>query len=112
MLDQGSLERYQGDTLSRARRWAVMSPEDLRREAIRAAQARDNETLWSLTDAVLTLQAGAKISEHTRRSYKQGIHDLIKAWSGENLLRPTRDAAVMWLRGLEAAGKSASTISG
>ncbi len=110
MLKAQSLERYQGDSLSRARLWTLMSTEDLRREAMRAAQGRDTETLWSLTDAVLTLQSGAKVSDHTRRSYQRGVHDLITAWSGENLLRPSRDAAVMWLRALESSGKSASTI--
>jgi integrase/recombinase XerC len=79
---------------------------------VRAAQARDATALWELTDAYLTLHggAGAHVSKHTRRSYQRGVHDLIQAWAGESLLRPSRDAADIWLRQLEASGKTAGTV--
>lgn len=107
-----TLDVYRNDRMGRAREWARMSDPDLKREAIRAARDRDLDALWSLVEAHMTLHgsSGAKASEHTLRAYQRGVKDLIGAWQGENLLRPSRDAGVSWLRQLEADGKSASTI--
>src|SRR5205814_142137 len=70
--------------------------------------------LWRITDAWLTTHggAGAQTSEHTRRAYCRGATDLVIAWqaAGVNLLRPPRDAGVLWVRGLEATRHSASTV--
>lgn len=97
------LERYRGTATDRAVRWASLPSEDLRRLAVGAAQARDVTALWELTDAYLTLHGakGAAVSERTRDSYRRGIGDLIQDWAGENLLRPGRDAGVVWVRRLE-----------
>lgn len=97
------LELYQGTAIDRAVRWASLSSEDLRRLAVTAAQARDAESLWNLTDAYLTLHGakGSAVSERTRDSYRRGLCDLLRDWEGENLLRPARDAGVVWVRQLE-----------
>jgi integrase/recombinase XerC len=97
------LELYQGNATDRAVRWASLPSDDLRRLAITAAQARDAEALWNLTDAYLTLHGakGSAVSERTRDSYRRGIRDLLADWAGENLLRPARDAGVVWVRQLE-----------
>ena len=87
-------------------------PDARRRRAVTAASERDAGELWSLTKAYATLHgdAGAKVSVHTERAYERGVRDLVATWQGENLLRPNRDAAALWVRKLEEAGRSASTI--
>lgn len=98
-----ALEPYRGTATDRAVRWASLASEDLRRLAVTAAQARDAGALWELTDAYLTLHGakGSAVSDRTRDSYRRGIGDLIQDWAGENLLRPGRDAGVVWVRRLE-----------
>lgn len=92
------------DTLARAETWAGLPPEELKRRAASAAVNRDAEQLWSLTEAYLFLHGsrGAKVSKHTLRTYRRGVIDLVEAWAGENLLRPSRDAGVIYMRRLEA----------
>lgn len=99
-----ALDRFQGDTLARAESWAGLAPDDLRRRAAKAANARDAEELWALTEAYLFLHGskGARVSRHTLRTYRRGVLDLLEAWQGENLLRPTRDAGVLYMRRLES----------
>lgn len=92
------------DTLARAESWAGLPPEELKRRAAGAAANRDAEQLWALTEAYLFLHGsrGAKVSRHTLRTYRRGVLDLVEAWAGENLLRPSRDAGVVYMRRLEA----------
>lgn len=87
-------------------------PGERRRRAMAAAAARDAGELWSLTRAFAVLHgdAGAKGSVHTERAYEKGVRDLLEAWEGENFVRPDRDAAALYVRRLEEAGRSASTI--
>ena len=101
--DTHALQLYEGDPAERAVRVARSSPEDLRREAIQACNARDAVKLWALTDAYLTLHGskGSRVSERTRESYRRGMRDLLRDWAHESLLRPSRDAGVMWVRELE-----------
>lgn len=101
--DKTALQLYQGDPTERATRLARTSQEDLRREAVAACQSRDAAKLWALTDAYLTLHGGkgSKVSERTRENYRRGVLDLLGDWEHENLVRPSRDAGVLWVRGLE-----------
>ncbi len=98
------LQRYQGDALNRAEGWASLPADELRRRAARAANARDLDELWALTEAYLFLHGskGSRASRHTLRTYRRGIADLIEGWQDENLLRPTRDAGVLYIRRLES----------
>jgi len=98
------VQRYQGDALSRAEAWASLPPDALRRRAARAANARDRDELWALTEAYLFLHGskGARASRHTLRTYRRGFEDLLDGWQGENLLRPSRDAGVLYIRRLES----------
>lgn len=98
------LQRYQGDALSRAEQWASLPADELRRRAAKAANGRDLEELWALTQAYLFLHGskGARASRHTLRTYRRGVEDLLAGWQHENLLRPTRDAGVLYIRRLEA----------
>ncbi len=97
------LERFKGDTLRQAIDWGELSDEDLRREAVSAAHTRDPGRLWSLTNAYLTLYGakGGKVSDKTREAYRRGLLDLLEAWQGENLLRPSRNAGPIYIRRLE-----------
>ena len=96
--------------LERTRELATMSEDELRRLAAEAARDRDVEALWALLEAHLTLHgsAGSRVSRHTLAAYRRGLKDLLKAWQGENLLRPRRNAGVLWVRELEGRLKPAS----
>ena len=101
--DTTALQLYFGNPTERATRLARSSQEDLRREAVAACQNRDAEKLWALTNAYLTLHGGkgSKVSERTCENYRRGVLDLLSDWEHENLVRPSRDAGVVWVRGLE-----------
>jgi integrase/recombinase XerC len=100
------------DQVGRARHLASLSTADLRRLAVKAASERDFETLWQLTEAHLTLhgESGALVSVNTYKAYRRGVKDLLTAWQGENLLRPGRDAAAVWLRTMERRGRKPATV--
>lgn len=100
-------------TLARAESWATLPPDELKRRAALAATARDADQLWALTEAYLFLHgsSGARISKHTLRTYKRGVLDLVEAWSGENFLRPTRDAGVVYMRRLEVGDADCAPMS-
>jgi integrase/recombinase XerC len=97
------LQKYVGQPRAQARAWASLSEEDLRRRALVAANTRDKGELWGLTRAFLFLHGkkGGKGSEESLEVYKRCVLELIDAWQGENLLRPSRDAGVMYVRDLE-----------
>jgi len=101
-----------GNTIERARAWTTMPDDERRRLATVAARDHDAPALQGLADAWLTLhgKAGATVSLHTRRNYRHGIGTLLAVWSQENVLRPRRNAGVLWLREMEDAGLKPSTI--
>jgi integrase/recombinase XerC len=98
------------DLRERTRSLAMMSEEELHRFAVEAARDRDGEKLWTLTGAHLTLHgaSGSRVSPHTLEAYRRGVGELLKAWEGENLLRPLRSAGVLWVRELEGRYKPAT----
>ena len=104
---------YTGGTpLERTASWATLPREERHRRAAAAAQEHDGLTLLALTEAWVTLhgKAGATLSRYTLRNYRCGIGALLTAWAQENLLHPSEDAATLWLRSLEAAGKQPATV--
>src|SRR5205085_11541135 len=46
----------------------------------------------------------------TVRSYRCGVHALLAAWTGQDLLRPDPEAATTYIRQLERRGLAPSTI--
>ena len=104
------LAKVTTDLISRTRDLALLSEEDLHRLAAEAARDRNLEALWQLTEAHLTLHgtAGSKVSSNTLTSYRRYVFQLIDAWSGEALLRPSRNAGVLWVRELELKFKPAT----
>lgn len=99
-----------GDALERATSWADLPPDERRRRAVAACTSHDTDALWQIADAYLTLhgRAGATVSAYTRRNYHQGVTALLGAWTREDLLHPRHDAAAVWLRHLEVAGRRAA----
>jgi integrase/recombinase XerC len=89
--------------LQRTRDLATMTEDELRRFASEAARDRDGAALWALTEAHLTLHgsSGFRVSRHTLSAYRHAVAELPKDWAGENLLRPGRNAGVLWVRELE-----------
>ena len=65
-----------------------------------------------MTEARLTTwgRSGARISEATLTTYEVAVRQVIAAAGGVNLLAPHRDFGATWVRSLEAAGMSASTV--
>ena len=96
--------------LKRTRDLATMSEDELRRFAAEAARVRDGEALWALTEAHLTLHGSAdsRVPSHTLSAYRYAVESLLSDWSGENLVRPSRNAGVLWVRELEGCYKSAT----
>ena len=87
---------------------AVLGEEELRRFAAETARNRNGEALWALTEAHLTLHgsAGYRVSSHTLSAYRHAVESLLSDWLGENLLRPSRNAGVLWVRELEGRYKT------
>lgn len=97
------LVSYHGDATEDAVRWAQLSPSQRRVRAVKAANERDGEALWSLTNYYLTTRGRnrGRVSDRTRRAYRRGVLDLVEAFAGENLLQPSSDAGAVWLIRLE-----------
>ena len=104
------LRHTPSNLLERTRDLATLSEDELKRFAAEACRDRDIEALWALTEAHLTLHgsSGSRVSRHTLEAYKRGLKDLLKAWQGENLLRPRKNAGVLYVRELEGRLKPAS----
>ena len=108
-----TLDLYRGDLVTRARSWVDLGPDERRRRAVEAARDRDASALWDLTEAHLTMHgaAGARVRRNTLRAYKLGV----RTWLGYgetaavSLLGPGPDTGALYLRFLEASGKSPST---
>lgn len=85
-----------------------MSAEELRREAMRAANERDTEALWRIVEAYIITKGRkrARTSPATLLAYRVGLERLLLHWNGENLLRPSRNAADAYIVELQEGGKS------
>lgn len=100
---RAEIVRYEGTKESRATAWASLPDDELKRRAVTAANAKDAEALWGLTEAFLVAKGGArsKLSPHTVRNYKRGVLDVVMEWQGENLLRPARNAPDLYVTVLD-----------
>lgn len=102
-----SLELSMATRLQRVERLRRLSDQALRRYAVAAAAARDADELWELIETHLILRGarGIATSHHTRRAYRRGLDELLAAWQGENLLRPSRDAGSEYVQRLLAGDR-------
>ncbi len=94
-----SLELSGAAPAQRVARLRGLSPEALRRHAEAAASARDEQGLWELVEAHLTLDGSAP-SRHTLRAYRRGLKELLALWPEEDLLTPGREAGREYVRRL------------
>lgn len=104
---------YRGATeIERATAWADLPDDERKRQATAAANTHDADALISLTESWLILHGrkGAAVSALTLVAYREGVADLLAAWTTQNLLRPGREAAAGWIRGLEAGKLKPSTV--
>ncbi len=101
--DSTEIARAEPSLVDAVDRWARLTPESRRIEAVKAAHERDPERLWDVTQYVLATRGRkrAGMSPRTRAAYKRGIADLVEAWAHESLLKPSSDAGAMWLIRLE-----------
>lgn len=99
-----ALTKFNGSSTERALAVSSMRAEDLRREAMRAANERDPQALWRVFEAYLLTKGRKKqaISPKTLDSYQGSMERLLLHWSGENLLRPSRDAGERYVIELQA----------
>ena len=104
--------RFTGELTARARGWADLEVGERRRRAVEAARDRNVAALWELTEARLTTwgRTGARVSAATLGTYEVSVRQVVAAAGGVNLLAPPRDFGATWVRSLEAAGMSASTV--
>ncbi|UQN10411.1 site-specific integrase [Deinococcus sp. QL22] len=99
---------------ARAERLALLDPEALRKEAIRAARDRDEAGLWAVTEAFLVMRGGrgARVSAQTLEAYAIGLRVLL-AWgetSGLSFLRPRPNDGYAFVRHLEGLGLAPSSV--
>lgn len=85
-----SLELSGATTLQRVARLQGLSEAALRRFAVTAANERDEEALWELMQAHLTLRglSGVTTSAHTLRAYRRGLHELLVMWRARTCCVP------------------------
>ncbi len=108
-----AIVRYEGTQEARATAWASMPDDDIKREGTKAISERDHERLWSICEAYLTTKTTKRsgISRHTLRAYHRGVLDLLEAWTGENLIRPSRNAGDVYVMRLMLKSLSPGTIA-
>jgi len=102
------------DLAARSERLARLEPDALRRQALAWARDVDEEGLWSLIESFLVTRGarGAKVSDHTLTSYRQGLAAFL-AWSvpaGMSLLRPRPNDGFAYARHLEQSGLAPSSV--
>ena len=100
---------YSKTIQDRSRAWTTLEAGELRRRAVEAARDRDLETLWAITEAHLGLLGQPSI--HTLRAYKTGLGVTLEALGGENVLRPTKNWGIRFIRELETTLKASSVRS-
>lgn len=108
-----SLELATASRLQRVERLRALSEDALKRFAVTAAHERDTERLWDLMEAYLALRGkrGITTSAHTLRAYRSGLEELLAAWQGENLLRPSRDAGSAYIQRLLAGRRQVAAAA-
>lgn len=108
-----ALDVLRTTTFDRAKTWGDLSSEERKRRAVLAVRDQDTDTLWTLTEAYLTLHgsSGTAISPRTLKAYRWAVNRYL-TYAGVqavNLLRATSSDGVRFVRTVEAEGLSASS---
>ena len=108
-----ALDVLRTTTFDRAKTWSDLSPEERKRRAVLAVRDQEVDTLWSLTEAYLTLHgsSGTAISPRTLKAYRWAVNRYLTYAGAQavNLLRASSSDGVRFVRTVEAEGLSASS---
>ncbi|WP_295815599.1 tyrosine-type recombinase/integrase [uncultured Deinococcus sp.] len=106
-----TMELYRHGQLAPSREWVALHPEERRRRAVAAVTDHDLVTLLDLLTAHHVRTHG-HVSEETLRKYRLGARVwLTAAWNGAiNVLHPEAEDTDLWVRHLEAEGKSPASV--
>ncbi|MBZ9751735.1 tyrosine-type recombinase/integrase [Deinococcus sp. HMF7604] len=106
-----TLDLYRHGQLAPLRAWAALPLEERRRRAVAAVAGRDTATLLELLEAHHVRTHG-HVSPETLRKYRLGA----KTWlsyatdNAVKVMHPASEDTDLWVRSLEAAGKSPSSV--
>lgn len=108
-----ALDVLRTTTFDRAKTWSDLNPEERKRRAVLAVRDQEVDTLWSLTEAYLTLHgsSGTAISPRTLKAYRWAVNRYLTYAGAQavNLLRASSSDGVRFVRTVEAEGLSASS---
>lgn len=108
-----ALDVLRTTTFDRAKTWSDLNPEERKRRAVLAVRDQEADTLWSLTEAYLTLHgsSGTAISPRTLKAYRWAVNRYLTYAGAQavNLLRASSSDGVRFVRTVEAEGLSASS---
>jgi integrase len=84
--------------------WTKLSDDDRKRRAVLAANRRDIDELKRMLGAYFHLYGDKGLGSHpkTLKLYLRALEDLLELLPSENLLRPSRDMGVLFMRKLQA----------
>lgn len=107
-----TLELYRRDALAPSRAWTALAPEERRRRAVAAVAAQDTPTLLDLLEAH-HIRTHGHVSQETLRKYRLGARTWLAYADGHavNVLHPEPEDTDLWVRSLEAGGKSPSSVA-
>jgi hypothetical protein len=90
--------------LERIEDWTKLSDEDRKRRGMVAANLKNVDELKSMTSAWFHLYGDKGLGSHpkTLKLYLKALEDLFELLPGENLLRPSKDMGVLFMRKLQA----------
>jgi integrase len=90
--------------LERIQDWTKLSDEDRKHRGMVAANRRDVDELKSMLSAYFHLYDDKGFGSHpkTLKLYLKALEDLLELLPSENLLRPSKDMGVLFMRKLQA----------
>ncbi len=93
--------------------WGSLNEAERKRRAARAVASRDEDELWSLTEAYLLLHGrrGTQISDNTLEAYRHGLTALLEHFEGASLLKVDANQAQLYVRAMEGSRSSATAAS-
>lgn len=109
-----AIELYRRQPFNEAQRLLSLPREALRRQVFQNVQEGNHRNLCELMTAHLLAfgEVGGRISDHTVRSYTTSVRQYLTfaQENAVNVLRATPDHGLLWVRGMEDAGKAAATV--
>ncbi|MDK2013987.1 MULTISPECIES: tyrosine-type recombinase/integrase [unclassified Deinococcus] len=106
-----TLDLFRHGPLAPSRAWVALTPEERRRRAVAAVASRDTVTLLDLLEAHHVRTHG-QVSPETLRKYRLGARTWLTyaTENAVNVLHPEAENTDLWVRSLEAAGKSPASV--